>query len=114
MNIFGERWDAPVCDDATEVDTPAGVDCMRCGETIIDGDQGFVWPMVGVGEVEDRYIFRTGQWPFTVAMHRECFMADTCGHLVGVCSCTGWASCSRAAAREVLRRVEGGALRHDR
>lgn len=115
MIIFGELWDAPVCDDAIEVDTPVGVHCLRCDEPVIDVDQGFMFPMAA-GGVEDRYITR---WrPFnapedcvTTAMHRECFMADTMGHTVGVCSCTGWDSHSRAAAREVLRRVEAGALR---
>lgn len=102
MIIFGKLWDAPVCDDATQTDTPVGTHCLRCDEPIVQGDQGFVWPMV-VGEIED--------WTLT-AMHRECFMSETCGHTVGVCTCTGWDSHSRDAAKEVLRRVEAGALRN--
>lgn len=109
MNVFGRLWDAPVCDDATPVDTPVGVACLRCNEQIIDGDRGFIFPIAG--DVEDRHIINADEDWATTAMHRECFNSEVMGHIVGVCSCTGWDTSARATGLEVQRRVDAGALK---
>lgn len=37
---FGEKWDAPITDDADEVPTPVGEPCITCGESFVMGDSG--------------------------------------------------------------------------
>ena len=94
--FFGERWDAPIVDNATQVPTPVGEHCYDCAEPIADGDRGFVRPMVlAANVVETGYV------------HAECDLRGTCGHLVGLCRCTGYAS-DRATARLVWARFFGG------
>lgn len=100
MMFFGERWDAPVCDPpAKQIPTPVGERCYRCNEAIIAGDQGHLFGSVAADESLG-----------TTAVHRECFLLDVVGHMVKVCSCTGWDTTSRAAAREAIARVEAGWL----
>src|SRR3954468_21552032 len=65
MQYFGLRNSAPVYDDATKVATPVGEACGHCGESIEDGDDGFVLPSYPRN---------------TVAFHRAC-------HLRGVFGC---------------------------
>ncbi|MGC2652293.1 MAG: hypothetical protein WA317_01535 [Mycobacterium sp.] len=89
MEFFGERWDAPVCDDARQVSTPVGEPCWRCEELIVEGDQGFVQPLVRVvGDV------------VLVCIHRACMVAEVCG-------CTGFDR-SHASALEAQRRFVNG------
>jgi hypothetical protein len=110
--VFGGPWDAPVCDEAIPVDTPCGVDCLRCGEMIAEDDQGFVRPCMG--EVEPRYVVEAlPMGGALTVIHRECDLCAMVGHMVGVCTCTGYDSTSWEAAREVMRRVEAGALRRE-
>ena len=96
---FGEPWDVPMLDGATQVPTPVGVRCGYCAERVVDGEQGVIYPCAGAWEVA------------AMPYHRECSMAGIVGHMVGVCSCTGWEIGARATAREVMARVEAGALR---
>lgn len=106
---FGEPWDAPMLADATRLpETPWWAECLRCHEPFQDGDRGVVTPLLtdGLsGPVDPRFmvgVFRAGT---LVAHHRECLLASTVGHTVGVCACTGYGT-DRAAAQEVLRRFE--------
>lgn len=47
--IFGELWDAPVCEDAISVPTPTGTPCLWCKEAIEDGDRGLLMSVIRVG-----------------------------------------------------------------
>lgn len=42
MRYFGEKWDAPMTDDAVQVDVPTDMTCMSCQERFQDGDQGLI------------------------------------------------------------------------
>lgn len=109
MLIFGEPWGAPLCDDAERFpEVPTWADCLRCKEAFVEGDAGVLMPHVG--SVDARHVVGGSRDAWLVGEHRECFIAGTLGHLVGVCSCTGWDSTSRAVAREVQRRVYAGSL----
>lgn len=44
MEYFGEKWDAPVTDDADQIDAPVGEKCMSCREPVAEGDQGLRYP----------------------------------------------------------------------
>lgn len=96
-HFFGERWDAPAVDDATQVPTPVGQPCLaECGDVIAEGDRGFLRGVVRmvdgelVGSVEP--------------VHAECDLRSVMGHQVGVCPCKGYGH-DRAAARLVWERV---------
>jgi hypothetical protein len=99
--FFGQRWDAPIVDDATPVDTPVGQCCYDCGEPVSDGDRGFIRavPRLGgdgepVGSAEP--------------IHAECDLRSVMGHTLGLCRCTGYPS-DRATARLVWEMVHGRA-----
>lgn len=95
--FFGEPWDAPIVELATQVETPVGKVCYDCGEPVVKGDRGFVRAM---GRLVD------GEEVATVeAIHAECDLRGIMGHQVGVCPCTGYGS-SRADAWLVWDRVE--------
>lgn len=109
-------------DDAPRLeDTPVGVMCLYCREVIADGDRGFVMPYVGDGaDVRGcvvtlvRGAAGTGDTgPVAVVEHRECLAAQTVGHTVGVCSCTGWVVGSRVTAIEVQRRIDEHLIAHN-
>jgi hypothetical protein len=73
MCYFGERWDAPILDDAVEVEVPVGVPCMFCEEPFEEGDSGWV--------------YASGQ-----PTHTECGLRSVLGgvnHQLGLCSCCG-------------------------
>lgn len=109
MLIFGGRWDAPVADDAELFpETPTYAACLYCGEQFVDGDQGVIMPYGG-GSVDPQFLVGVGDGYALIGEHRECQLAQIVGHLVKVCSCTGWER-SRATAREVDRRVAAGGL----
>jgi hypothetical protein len=97
--IFGRRWDAPICDAASLVATPVGYRCLSCDEPIVEGDAGFLRPVV-----------RDDTVLTIAAIHRECDLTQVLGHFVRVCTCTGWDPSARATAREVERRLNAGAL----
>lgn len=94
--FFGERWDAPIVDDAEQVPTPVGQRCYDCGESVEDGDRGFVR---GVGRMVDGELVGSVE-----PIHAECDLRGVMGHQVGVCSCTGHDP-SRATGRLVWARV---------
>lgn len=94
--IFGGKWDAPICESALEVPTPVGEPCMRCGEEIVEGEQGFMRMVVEPFGIVTSYSHQP--------IHVECDMVGIVGHLVGVCTCTGWDTTTREAARECERR----------
>jgi hypothetical protein len=94
--FFGEHWDAPIVECAIKVETPTGKVCYDCGEPVVDGDRGFVRAMsrlVGGEEVAT-----------VEAIHAECDLRETMGHMVGVCSCTDYEP-NRATARLVWERT---------
>lgn len=79
--IFGEPWDAPVCEGAPRLPTPVGTPCLWCEVPIADGDQGQMQPLLRAD--------RTTQM---VPYHRECLLRAVVGppgHLWEECSCHG-------------------------
>lgn len=104
---FGPAWDAPVYDDLERwPDTEAlyTVRCLRDDEPIVEGDQGFIQPYIGGTDLT--LAVGGGEGYILTAIHRECQMIGTVGHMVGVCHCTGFDTSSRAAARECMRRFQ--------
>jgi hypothetical protein len=95
--VFGELWDAPMCEDATTAPTPIGQSCSWCQTTIQDGDRGVMMPCVladGVAEL--------------LPWHRECMMRSTVGspaHLAGHCAtaCGGDGTGTEATTPEEMR-----------
>jgi len=79
--------------------TPIGVPCCQCERPIEEGDRGFIRPLVTEkGLAKD------------VAIHRGCNMATTIGHLLGLCTCTGWDDVNERG-QELVRRSEVGELK---
>jgi hypothetical protein len=101
--FFGERWDAPIVDDAEQVLTPVGLPCYDCGHAIEANDQGFLRPYVSQGDLDGT--FKAELRP----IHRGCDMAGSAGHVFGVCSCTGWDD-HYEAGKELIRRADAGIL----
>lgn len=64
MEWFGTSWGASVCDPADHVVTPVGAECGRCSVVIVDGDRGFVLPVIH------------GERTESMAMHLRCFTAS--------------------------------------
>lgn len=95
--FFGPRWDAPMLDQASAVETPVGKPCLTCRRLIEPGDQGVVLPVGGLNSV----VF--------APIHRGCEMATTVGHIFGLCSCTGWNDVYERG-QELVRRDEAGTL----
>lgn len=108
---FGAPWAAAVAYGGTAYpETPTWARCTRCGEAFADGDQGLIFRTLG--PVDAEYLIGLGAHGSTfTGQHRECMLSATTGHLVGVCSCTGWDITQRATSLEVERRVGNGALR---
>jgi hypothetical protein len=93
--FFGERWDAPIVDDAIQIETPAGASCYDCAEAIAPGDRGFVRPLIrSETEAEIGYV------------HAECDLRSTCGCMVGLCRCHGYPT-NRDTARLVWAHYYG-------
>lgn len=61
--IFGEPWDAPVCEFSTVVETPVGDPCFWCEAPIEADDRGHLIPYLGSNSEMGRH-----------AWHRECFL----------------------------------------
>jgi hypothetical protein len=81
MRIFGELWDAPVCEGADRAPTPVGTPCAWCKEPLVTGDSGVLIPYAGPEGLSE------------LPEHRECFLRQIIGspgHQVGRCTCTGW------------------------
>lgn len=107
---FGCRWDAPVLDGATPfAETPYWARCTTCRQYFEDGDQGLITPTLG--DVDPDYLIGAGASVTLTGQHRECALSGVAGHIVGVCSCTGWDTSARTTSIEVQRRVDAGVLR---
>lgn len=112
ITYFGPRWHAPILDDARHAPTPVGHPCLRCREPIADGDRGFVravWRRSGMPVDAATLANPEDLPPDGVAsiepIHAECEAIGVVGHQYGVCTCTGWDTSSRAAARELWQRL---------
>lgn len=71
LPYFGQRWDAPVCDNRPSGQTPVGTPCHECQLAIKDGDQGVFLPSIGDEDT-----------PVTsVPVHRECMLRSVMGCL---------------------------------
>lgn len=98
IHFFGERWDAPALDDpeaAVQMPTPVGGACVQCSEPIVEGDRGF-YRAAAFGPAGQSAV---------VFVHAECELLGIVGHEFGICSCTGFDTSSREAARELWRTV---------
>jgi len=98
--VFGQPWDSPACDGATVVATPVGELCTGlCGETISDGDRGFIRPHIGgdTGRPEEDVEFKP--------IHAECDLRNVLGHQFGICGCAADGGAGRDNARRVLALV---------
>ncbi len=51
MKFFGKRYAAPAYEDCEQVEAPVGKRCGRCDETIAAGDDGWLIPSFGGGEL---------------------------------------------------------------
>ncbi len=66
---FGKSWGAPCCEEDEHVPTPLWARCSRCQESIVDGDQGVVMPLVTLtGDCE------------LIAQHLDCFLKGILPH----------------------------------
>lgn len=101
---FGEPWDAPAVEDGERFpETPTYVKCAGwCDEQVQEGDQGYLIPHLGGADPE--YLVGVASGAVLTAIHRECLLASTVGHIVGVCVCRGFER-NRTTGREVWRRV---------
>lgn len=103
MDFFGPRWDAPVIDSGSQVETPVGMSCLYCQELIACGDQGFRLPYLGIDE-------DGGPLAGLGAIHRECMLRSSVGsveHLEGQCFCYGGSTAhSTKSYREQGREVQ--------
>jgi len=95
--FFGERWDAPMVDDAQQVPTPIGLACFNCTEPVVEGDRGLIRTVVRMVDGEP-----VGSAEPT---HAECDLIGVMGHQMGVCSCTGYDTTTRAAAQVLWQRI---------
>lgn len=130
--IFGDPWDAPICEQAPRARTPIGKLCLWCRMPIQEGDQGI---LMGYGRAlrslplmeRLRWIVRHPVWTAkrrtvvtTAPEHRECLMRVTLGspdHLDGKCTCHGGEPAKaqtpqemRAEALEVWHRMREGRI----
>lgn len=73
--IFGEPWDAPVCEGAVVGTTPVGEPCAWCTLPIDDSDSGIMIPVTAASGL-----------PHSQPWHVECEFRSTCanGHHGGV------------------------------
>src|SRR5689334_5673646 len=78
--FFGERWDAPMLDDANEIPTPVGKQCGYCEEVIVEGDSGLLQTFVDLNSATQNPV------------HIECLLVAILGdvfHHHRQCSCYG-------------------------
>ena len=93
--FFGQRWDAPIVDDADQVPPPVG---YACDHLIEPEDQGLIRPY-----------FDANEKVTLKPVHRGCEMGMIVGHHFGLCSCTGWDDLYERG-RELVRRADAGQL----
>ena len=53
MKWFGEPWGAPVCEEATHVETPIGVPCLECEQPVEADDRGVILPFLSMEEMTE-------------------------------------------------------------
>lgn len=88
MRIFGQLWDAPVCEGKVAEPAPVGEECIDCGEPIAEGDSGYIMAC---------YTRLDGE-PDWRPQHRECGLLHVAGHGWGYCRCTGYGGMTRRQA----------------
>lgn len=92
--IFGD-WDgAPITEDCPTVPVPVGDRCGMCNTAFEPGDVGLRMGHIGVDP----------ESATAMNVHRECLFLNTCGHSVGVCTCTGYDTTTRETALEAWAR----------
>jgi hypothetical protein len=69
--FFGQRWGVPALEGAIRINTPVGMACLTCKESIVDGDRGFI------RAAYDGVDYRTA------AIHAECELLGIVGHDFG-------------------------------
>lgn len=94
MLYFGEPWDVPAVQYAGRCATPVGSPCLTCGERVVEGDRGWMMP-----------VLQGSDFPTVEAQHAECQLLGVVGHEYGVCTCTGYDTTSREAARVLLTKI---------
>jgi hypothetical protein len=92
---FGEPWRS--MGGAQRVDPPIGEACLTCGEPIAEGDQGYVRVVLRTVDILTAHE--------VAPVHAECEALGIVGHTFGVCTCTGYDTRSRAAARILWERI---------
>lgn len=104
---FGPAWDAPACGDSHQVPTPVGVLCLNCDEPVEDDDRGWLRGATGFGDpryaadgVVNFYNVNGARTPFIISViHAECDLIRMAGHVLKVCSCTGYDTSKRVNAQ---------------
>ena len=61
MEWFGKNWGAPV-NEGPHAETPIGATCPYCQTEIVDGDRGFLMPLISDDLIE------------MIAYHHRCLM----------------------------------------
>ena len=107
MRIFGDLWDAPVCDGKVAEPAPVGEPCISCREPIRPGDSGFMMAHYTTLDALDALDAPLDWRP----QHKECSLLDVIGHEFGYCGCTEYLGLSeREAGRAVWAKVTGESL----
>lgn len=83
IHYFGEPWDAPILDgdNCIRVPVPRYLRCYDCQVPFVEGDRGLLRPILDLDDARNPVV-REG------AIHTECDLLSTCGHVFGVCNCT--------------------------
>lgn len=104
--FFGDRWDSPRVDNATQVRTPDGELCLHCQEPIELGDRGFMMPLV-LGPSDER------DWNVVERpAHMECDLRSTLSHIFRQCHCFVQHPDLRTEARATLAAINAERARH--
>ena len=95
MRIFGELWDAPVCDGKTAEPAPIGEKCLTCYEEIVEGDSGYIMACISTGQRMD--------WR---PQHKECSLLTVIGHNYNLCRCSNYEGMTmKQAGKELYKRL---------
>jgi hypothetical protein len=86
---FGQHWDVPRLEGATQVPTPVGEPCLWCDEPIEEGDRG-----IQMLQANEPLLALLQDFPSTAfrPIHRECDLRQFLGgiaHLSHKCECYG-------------------------
>lgn len=81
---FGETWDAPICEDGYQVESPLGEVCLYCEGVIEDGERGVLTAASPSIEGTFRW-WIGGHEVYVAAYHIDCFLSSIIpDHLVRV------------------------------